>query len=303
LINDSGYVNCSSINSREPFQTSDTCRPPGCSPAANKTSGIVQYEHYSLEISLLPDEVGFYRVLSSNITLFGRNYTIPGSCFGLLQPVNDCRPPPDLGLSWSDQYWQFVARQYAPYIDTTPIHPDWIQKHAVCQPTNTYVWGFSNAMLLTFFCATWFVTVVLVSLHWIVYDESRVQNDHDNDNVYRDALDLATELRKQIGGTADQLSAKELKQRVGRPRMYVKLAVDDCGPSRIELRRIGQLQWRQRIDWKSLLRSVWPWRTRRRSDGAQMRATELKDFTRVEEDSMLGNEEQTQRPVGNASRS
>ena len=250
----------------------EPCLPPECTQASNKSLRVIDHETYSIEFFMSPRRDEFYGISSNNIRLSGKSYSLSARALEIV-PVNDCQLPPSVGPSWFDVLgYSLDTSAYNPYIGTTRVLLHGTKSHFVCQPTTTYKWGFSNAMLLTFCCASWLFIVIAVSLHWIGYDESRIQGQHDSDNFYRDALDLAAELKTQVGEGVHGMLASELKQRVGRPRIYMELNVDGCGLSRKELRQERQRKWRQDFSWKQLLRNFWPALRRRRKDAEQKNA-------------------------------
>ncbi|KAK5116835.1 hypothetical protein LTR85_009095 [Meristemomyces frigidus] len=100
------------------------------------------------------------------------------------------------------------------YSGNTTYNATWLANNTVCEPGNTYVWGFSALMLFTFSVATSLFSVLLVTLHWVIHEHSRADRYKQTISVYRDVLDLAEELKARFGGQVQDMSGEELNRTV-----------------------------------------------------------------------------------------
>ncbi|KAK5133342.1 hypothetical protein LTR08_007776 [Meristemomyces frigidus] len=168
--------------------------------------------------------------IASNITLDGRLWEL--------------KPPP-LNVTFPNRNYPFYphAAVYSTGNSTTGITTitgDWMKQpgHSFCIPSNDYQWGFSLLMLFAFCIYTAVFACVLGALHWDYEWHSRASRYEHHNSVYRDALDLSSELRTQSGHyDVEGMSAKDIDDYVKQHKGAVRLDVDQLPLSRSEQRQ------------------------------------------------------------------
>ncbi|KAK5712069.1 hypothetical protein LTR15_012138 [Elasticomyces elasticus] len=106
-----------------------------------------------------------------------------------------------------------AGEQYL-WVGTTMLNRTWLLDTTVCQADTTYRWGFSSGLLLLFAAATALYTILVVTLHWVVHSHSRADRHGHHVSVYRDALDLAEELKMALGVGVVSMTGAELDEEV-----------------------------------------------------------------------------------------
>ncbi|KAK5679566.1 hypothetical protein LTS10_008387 [Elasticomyces elasticus] len=97
------------------------------------------------------------------------------------------------------------------WAEDTLFNTTWLYGTSVCQPTNVYHWGFSAGMLLTFTSASTLYGVLVVALHWFVHLYSQSDRYKQHINLYGDVLDVAEQLRLQLGDDVRTLPRDQLE--------------------------------------------------------------------------------------------
>ncbi|KAK5701318.1 hypothetical protein LTR17_022690 [Elasticomyces elasticus] len=106
-----------------------------------------------------------------------------------------------------------AGEQYL-WVSTTMLNRTWLLDTTVCQADTTYRWGFSSGLLLLFAAATALYTILVVTLYWVVYSHSQADRHGHHVSVYRDALDLAEELKMALGVGVVSMTGVELDEEV-----------------------------------------------------------------------------------------
>ncbi|KAK5741520.1 hypothetical protein LTR17_003958 [Elasticomyces elasticus] len=181
-------------------------------------------------------DVGFSFVYPWNATSLDQvwsNITLPG----LFSSTTNLSPPP-LDVHPNLAYAEFWSASTEHYIWTpsgeTMLNTSWLLTNGVCQPGNTYRWGFSASVLLLFLTLTAIFTILVMRLRWYVYDKSRAERYEQDFCVYRDVLDLAEELKAQLGAEVQEMSSTELKARTREVRGQIKFETSHLIISRSE---------------------------------------------------------------------
>ena len=154
-----------------------------------------------------PDNVTSWYQVYSNMTLLGENF--------VLSP-----PPLDITALYyheSSDYFVYLVTE------NKTLNRTWVSDHSVCQPGDTYLWGFSGPMLLIFCTATALFSVLLVTLYWMAYDHSQADRYKQPVSLYRDVLDIALELRDQLGEKSQEMPGDELDHSIAKARGTIEL--------------------------------------------------------------------------------
>lgn len=189
-----------------------------------------------MSFALLPDAFGTTH--SDDIFNYGQMSNLIKSNITLNERLWTLRPPllninSSLSQSYDPSSWWY-------YTGNTTVNGEWIEQagHSSCLPSDTYQWGFSSLMLFTFSIITIMFACVMAALHWNTEWHSRASHYKQHISIYRDALDLSSELRLQLGDeNVEEMSAKEIDELVKKRRGAVRLDVDKLAPSRSEQRR------------------------------------------------------------------
>lgn len=158
----------------------------------------------------------------SNITVHGR-----------ANGTNILSPPP-LSMHINNRILAYV------FTGDTMFNSTWLESNAVCQPGNAYRWGFSASVMLTFFTITALYTIIVAFLSRWVYTYSQADRYTREFNVYRDALDLAGELRAQLGEDVVGMPAKDLGTKADEAPGTIVLETQDMARSRYRQRLVDE---------------------------------------------------------------
>lgn len=169
--------------------------------------------------------------IASTIILSGHNWTLPA-------------PPLNIVSNGLNNEIVYVG-------SNVTYNQSWISNNTICEPETSYQWGFSFLMLFTFLIAFCLFLITLVALHWSVYDYSRADRFKQPISVYRDVLDLAAELKAQLGDETMDLPADKLHDEVVRFGSGIQFDVEGLPPSRKEEKKA-----RKRNKKKSKMGSV-----------------------------------------------
>ena len=135
------------------------------------------------------------------------------------------------------------ARYYTLPETNHTLTKDFILANSFCRPLNTYQWGFSSLLLLVFCLMSTLFALIFLLLHWDIYWNSRAGRLRSHISIYRDAIDLVTELKRQFGEQVVGLPAQELEQRVHGCRETIYLETDELPLSRRAERRAASKQY------------------------------------------------------------
>jgi len=172
---------------------------------------------------------GRYFLTTSNITLGHRNRTwsihMPPAVvkvwssyeFDVSQPRNSD------GSSWS--------RYYSVGTDGPTISSEELLDKTLCQPTKVYQWGFSSLLLSLFGIATMVSSAILLALNAVIWQQTRTKTLSVDFSIYRDILDLAGEIKAELGEGAEDLSATVLNDRIKTDTGNVRITEDLSLPS------------------------------------------------------------------------
>ena len=116
-------------------------------------------------------------------------------------------------------------------------HAYWAKNLTItCEPAKRYQWGFSSQLLFTFCILSIAFATALTTLHLDAYWCGRSESHTRPTNIYRDALDLAQELRNQLGVGVEEMSADELRDLVNKKQGIMRLETDSLPLSRSQER-------------------------------------------------------------------
>lgn len=90
------------------------------------------------------------------------------------------------------------------------VNSTWIRSQTVCQPAKTYQWGFSALMLFSFSILTIVYGLVMMQMNFYVWHRTSINKRDLHFSVYRDILDLAAEIKAELGDGVEDISAKDL---------------------------------------------------------------------------------------------
>lgn len=90
------------------------------------------------------------------------------------------------------------------------VNSTWIRNATICQPAKTYQWGFSALMLFSFSILTIVYGLVMIQLNFYIWRRTSINKRDLHFSVYRDILDLAAEIKAELGDGVEDLSAKDL---------------------------------------------------------------------------------------------
>ena len=161
------------------------------------------------------------------------NPYLPGSSINLTSSISFNNETwtlkaPTLNIVANSSYYGYPSEYYA--IDN---HAYWADNLTItCEPAKRYQWGFSSQLLFTFCVLTIVFATALTSLHLDAYWGGRSDGHTRPTNIYRDTLDLAQELRKQLGVEVEEMSADELRELVNKRQGVIRLETDSLPLSR-----------------------------------------------------------------------
>lgn len=89
-----------------------------------------------------------------------------------------------------------------------------LQSVTVCQPGKTYQWGFSSLLLFIFSIFTAVYGMVVLRLNLGIWWHTSIHKQTLHFSIYRDILDLATEIKAELGNAAEDMSAEQLDWRL-----------------------------------------------------------------------------------------
>ncbi|KAK5674035.1 hypothetical protein LTS10_013200 [Elasticomyces elasticus] len=181
---------------------------------------ISQYGDYSLSF---PETITSTEQVVSNLTLFLSDSETA-------QIVSLAAPPLHAHynlLGGGETYF---------YIGNTEYNASWMSNSSniFCQGSGSYRWGFSTELLLTFTFTTAVYIILVILLHWLAHIYSQADRYDYGVSVYRDVLDLAEELKVQLGDEVQGMSARDLDERVNDAKGAIQLDVHDLSMSRRE---------------------------------------------------------------------
>ena len=208
-------------------------------PAARKDASIQAYCHdndgststacyfNATMIMEVGPYTGPYPQLENTINLFGRTIDLQDNPLQIA--VHDSAS----GAQFHQTGDAGFGTQYFSTGDKL-VTGSYINSNSSCQPSGTYVWGFSFLMLFTFCVLTIIFTFVLSCVYADTYWNSKADLYEHPASIYRDILDLAREIKHILGEDGDNLSTKELNQKIERNTTSVQLETDALLPSRSE---------------------------------------------------------------------
>ncbi|KAK5678177.1 hypothetical protein LTS10_009347 [Elasticomyces elasticus] len=178
--------------------------------------------------------------ISTNITLY--NDSIPHTSILLA-------PPLDVLLSYDKSSGGGPEQNF--WAGSTMFNATWLAANSVCQPGNAYYWGFSAGMLMVFAGSTGVYAVLMVAVYWFVHENGRADRYRRDVSVYRDVLDLADELKAQLGGSIEKSPGGELDAMVRDAGAVVKLDMEGLMGSRVDEKRLRKRRGKaESEDWR-----------------------------------------------------
>jgi hypothetical protein len=120
----------------------------------------------------------------------------------------------------------------APRISNVTFDRYWVADHGVCQPANHYEFGVSVDIVFTFAVFTTVVTFILAILQLAIHRRSRWARLDHSSNAYRDALDLAEELKAHFGDSVEYMSAANIASSVSQDRGDISIDTEGLPLSR-----------------------------------------------------------------------
>lgn len=127
------------------------------------------------------------------------------------------------GSSWS--------RYCSVGTDGPTISSEELLDKTLCQPTKVYQWGFSSLLLSLFGIATMVSSAILLALNAVIWQQTRTKTLSVDFSIYRDILDLAGEIKAELGEGAEDLSATVLNDRIKTDTGNVRITEDLSLPS------------------------------------------------------------------------
>jgi hypothetical protein len=94
------------------------------------------------------------------------------------------------------------------------VDSEGLRARSVCRATKVYQWGFSSLLLFLFAIATIISSIILLALNAFVWKQTRTKMLSVDFSIYRDILDLAGEIKAELGNAAEDLSATALADRI-----------------------------------------------------------------------------------------
>lgn len=147
---------------------------------------------------------------------------------------------PTLNISFQYDEYAPIDRWFAP--GNISMTGEWIggTNHTSCLPSDSYQWGFSSLMLLSFCIATILFVCIVAALRRSNERHSRAMRYKQHFSVYRDALDVSLALRSLGDQDVEEMSAKDLDEYIGQRKPSLRLDIDDLLPSRSERKAFGR---------------------------------------------------------------
>ncbi|KAK5715465.1 hypothetical protein LTR15_010109 [Elasticomyces elasticus] len=166
------------------------------------------------------------RNVGSSVRLGGQSYDMESPVLTVLPNLYDTRG--------SYQYYAF---------GNLTLTRDYIEKNISCEPIKTYLWGFSSILLFIFSILTVLFCAILLALQQDAFRHGQADRyNHIPTNAYRDALDLAEELREQLGDDVQRMPADELKRLVERDGVGISIDTKGMVPARSVFSQAMKLQ-------------------------------------------------------------
>ena len=161
--------------------------------------------------------------VTSKITILGKRWSLPD-------------PPLSIVVNGSGFGKYFYS------IGSRALKTSYITSTGQCEPSKTYVWGFSFPMLFTVCILTMLFFGALGFVYLDTYNNGEADQFERPVSIYRDILDLAHDIKQVLGNDGDTLSTKELERKFGEDTTRIRLETDSLIPSRYE-----QKQTRRRM--------------------------------------------------------
>ncbi len=186
-------------------------------------------EHISSRSSFIPGSIGSYddstgvynsSTCSFTFDLGPRGYvvnstlTIAGQTWRLFQSALSVAVS-GIGSPYSDTYWS---------VGSVFLSSSDLAAAGRCQPTNTYVWGFS--FLILFVTCIWTIVflTILGALYYDTYLHSADDRIEQSVSMYQDILDVAAGIRSIIHPNGeDSLTAAELEAELKKSIIRIRL--------------------------------------------------------------------------------
>lgn len=153
---------------------------------------------------------------NSSIVIDGTNYTLD------FPPVEVLR----------QSIWYYTKYYSLPGFTNSTFTKESILENSFCRPANTYQRGFASMLLFIFCLMTTLFALIVTALRCDVYWNSRAGRLKNSIIIYRDAIDLAMELKAQFGELAVEFSAQGMEERIQRQKGAISLLTMDLPLSR-----------------------------------------------------------------------
>jgi hypothetical protein len=191
------------------------CRSDGASPLAS--------------IDWVAYDNGRYFLTTSNITLGNRTYSM--------------HMPPAIVEDWTSEEYDlstnFVTRYYSIGDGEGTINSEELRDQTLCLTTKVYEWGFSSLLLFIFGIVTTISGAILLVLNAVVWRQTGTKTLSVDFSIWRDILDLAGEIKAELGDDAEDLTAATLNDRIKTDTGNVRIVTKD-----LSLPSIASEGWR-----------------------------------------------------------
>jgi hypothetical protein len=206
-------------------------------------------------------------VLTSNITIGGRNWELPSPPLDIGTPLkfptdDDFTLGTSAGAIWSNKTFQLDLPGHATTTRTgeygSPF-PRFANDHTAvdevavvatgrCISLKAYSWGFSSLLLFTFCCATIFFAAILLTLEFDIYWHGR-STACESHSIYKDVLFLADELRARFGDNVASFSRQALDDKVAKDKKGIGFELAEQPLSRRQIHRLATAtdRWEQQL--------------------------------------------------------
>ncbi|KAK3113367.1 hypothetical protein LTR53_009410 [Teratosphaeriaceae sp. CCFEE 6253] len=215
-------------NSSDIAAAQDLAQSSGTLDANSSTFEYAPTRHCSFTLPM--NATSLSQILGSSVTFAGARHDIPAPTLDIVQSA---------AYLYNDATW------YA--LGNLSLRQDYLATHVRCEPAATYQWGFASIPLCAFAALSLAFAGALLALQQDVFHQGRASRHQSSrgPDTYRDALDLARELRDQFGPGVEDLPGGPLRRLVERESAGVGFEAAALGPSRWEERRVARARRRR----------------------------------------------------------
>lgn len=137
-------------------------------------------------------------------------------------------PPLSIAVNGNGFHTQYFS------VDAIAVNTTYITQNTRCQPSETYIWGFSYLMLFVFCFLTLIFAFVLSCVYLDTYHNSEADPFEQPASMYRDILDLAREIKRMLGEDGENISTEEVNRRIEKDTSGLELETASLVSSRRE---------------------------------------------------------------------